>query len=145
LLEQYIDPNGVTRQSSAVWFIIYLLGTVPAGISNAYKQKCLKSVDLEVMYASLFSVRGRWTERKTNVSTPLLCYLRLRAAASLTFRVRPSFLRRAGLVADLLGLAALPRQLDPAARARRRQPTRRDLRLPASLARLLRRPRAPRC
>jgi len=30
---------------------------VPAGISNCYKQKCLKSVDLEVMYATLW---GGW-------------------------------------------------------------------------------------
>jgi len=57
-LGAYVDPNGTTRQSSAGWFIIYLLGTIPAGISNAYKQKCLKSVDLEVMYASLWA--GWW-------------------------------------------------------------------------------------
>ena len=35
-----------------------LLARVPSGISNCYKQKCLKSVDLEVMYASFWS--GNW-------------------------------------------------------------------------------------
>ena len=39
-------------------YILYLVGTVPAGISNCYKQRCLKGVDLEVMYAALWS--GNW-------------------------------------------------------------------------------------
>jgi len=57
-LGTFKDSNGELKHSSAVWFVIYLLGTLPSGISNCYKQKCLKSVDLEVMYASLFA--GWW-------------------------------------------------------------------------------------
>ena len=57
-LGAFKDSNGDVKQSSAVWYVIYLLGTVPSAISNCYKQKCLKSVDLEVMYASLWA--GWW-------------------------------------------------------------------------------------
>ena len=37
---------------------MFAIGTIPAGISNCYKQKCLKSVDLEVMYSAQWS--GYW-------------------------------------------------------------------------------------
>ena len=105
-LGEYSAPGGTLQQSSAYWYLIYVVGTVPAGISNCYKQKCLsdgmliasdclsdrisncykqkclsdgmliasdclsdrmliaslirclKSVDLEVMYASWWS--GNW-------------------------------------------------------------------------------------
>jgi len=58
-LGTYNDPvSGAQKLSSPLWYMIYLVGTVPSGISNCYKQKCLKSVDLEVMYASLWS--GYW-------------------------------------------------------------------------------------
>jgi len=57
-LGTYNDPSGTQKMSSPLWYMIYLVGTVPSGISNCYKQKCLKSVDLEVMYASLWS--GSW-------------------------------------------------------------------------------------
>eukprot|EP00966_Prymnesium_polylepis_P199799 4630583-Prymnesium_polylepis.1 len=57
-LGEYAAPGGSLQQSSPLWYIIYVLGTIPSGISNCYKQKCLKSVDLEVMYASLWS--GFW-------------------------------------------------------------------------------------
>lgn len=55
---EYVDSSGHRHTSSALWLLIYLIGTIPVGISNAYKQKCLKSVDLEVMYASFWS--GMW-------------------------------------------------------------------------------------
>jgi len=57
-LGEYAAAGGTLQQSSPMWYVIYVLGTLPAGISNCYKQKCLKSVDLEVMYASLWS--GFW-------------------------------------------------------------------------------------
>ena len=57
-LGEYSAPGGTLQQSSAYWYLIYVVGTVPAGISNCYKQRCLKSVDLEVMYASWWS--GNW-------------------------------------------------------------------------------------
>ena len=57
-LGQYKNANGTYSHSSASWYILYILGTVPSGISNCYKQKCLKGVDLEVMYATLWS--GNW-------------------------------------------------------------------------------------
>ena len=55
---EYTAPGGTLQRSSGIWYIIYIIGTVPSGISNCYKQKCLKSVDLEVMYASFWS--GNW-------------------------------------------------------------------------------------
>jgi len=57
-LGEYAAAGGTLQQSSALWYIIYVIGTFPSGISNCYKQKCLKSVDLEVMYASFWS--GNW-------------------------------------------------------------------------------------
>jgi len=57
-LGEYAAPGGTLQQSSALWYLIYIVGTVPSGVSNCYKQKCLKSVDLEVMYASFWS--GNW-------------------------------------------------------------------------------------
>ena len=57
-LGRYTLPNGHYAIASPAWYILFLIGTVPAGISNCYKQKCLKGVDLEVMYASLWS--GNW-------------------------------------------------------------------------------------
>eukprot|EP00966_Prymnesium_polylepis_P022852 525664-Prymnesium_polylepis.1 len=35
--------------SSPAWYAMFAVGQIPAGISNCYKQKCLKGVDLEVM------------------------------------------------------------------------------------------------
>lgn len=57
-LGQYRTPSGSVAIASSSWYVLYVIGTVPAGISNCYKQKCLKSVDLEVMYATLCS--GYW-------------------------------------------------------------------------------------
>ena len=34
--------------SSAMWYGLYIIGTVPQGISNCYKQLLLKGADLEV-------------------------------------------------------------------------------------------------
>jgi len=57
-LGQYVTATGVFASSSAVWYIIYIIGTIPQGISNCYKQLLLKDTDLEVMYATLWS--GNW-------------------------------------------------------------------------------------
>eukprot|EP00937_MAST-01D_sp_MAST-1D-sp2_P001722 g1722.t1 len=57
-LGEYKTSNGILRSSSSLWFVMYIVGTIPAGISNCYKQKCLKSVDLEVMYSAQWS--GYW-------------------------------------------------------------------------------------
>ena len=57
-LGEYTTSNGLVRQSSALWYVMYVIGTIPAGVSNCYKQKCLKSVDLEVMYSAQWS--GYW-------------------------------------------------------------------------------------
>ena len=48
-LGQYAMPNGQMASSSPAWYAMYAIGQVPAGISNCYKQKCLKGVDLEVI------------------------------------------------------------------------------------------------
>lgn len=55
---EYKDSKGQMHSSSFIWIVIYLIGVIPVGISNAYKQKCLKSVDLEIVYASFWS--GMW-------------------------------------------------------------------------------------
>jgi len=57
-LGRYKTATGVWASSSAMWYLIYIVGTVPQGISNCYKQLLLKDVDLEVMYATLWS--GNW-------------------------------------------------------------------------------------
>ena len=57
-LGEYKAPGGSFQQSSGLWYMIFIIGTVPSGVSNCYKQRCLKSVDLEVMYASFWS--GNW-------------------------------------------------------------------------------------
>jgi hypothetical protein len=40
-LGEYAAPGGTLQQSSAYWYLIYVVGTIPAGISNCYKQKYL--------------------------------------------------------------------------------------------------------
>ena len=57
-LGEYTNALKQTVTSSPLWYLIYVVGTVPAAISNCYKQKCLKGVDLEVMYATLWA--GNW-------------------------------------------------------------------------------------
>ena len=57
-LGEYKTASGTMESTSPLWYLIYIVGTIPAGISNCYKQKCLKGVDLEVMYACLWS--GWW-------------------------------------------------------------------------------------
>ena len=57
-LGKYALPDGSFAIASAWWYVLFIVGTIPAGISSCYKQKCLKGVDLEVMYASLWS--GNW-------------------------------------------------------------------------------------
>ena len=41
-LGEYAAPGGTLQQSSALWYVIFIIGTIPSGISNCYKQKCLK-------------------------------------------------------------------------------------------------------
>ena len=48
-LGEYALPDGKLAIASPLWYLLFLVGTVPAGVSNVYKQKCLKHVDLEVM------------------------------------------------------------------------------------------------
>jgi len=38
-LGEYAAPGGSLQKSSAIWYLIYTLGTIPSGISNCYKQK----------------------------------------------------------------------------------------------------------
>jgi len=57
-LGRYKGPDGQYHSSSALWYFIYVVGTIPSGMSNVYKQYQLKGVDLEVMYATLWS--GNW-------------------------------------------------------------------------------------
>merc|ERR1712166_579940 len=54
-LGEYKTASGQTEQSNPGWYLIFLLGTIPAGMSNCYKQKTLQSFNLEVMYATLWS------------------------------------------------------------------------------------------
>lgn len=57
-LGEYKSADGTFAASSPAWYALYIIGTVPSGISNCYKQRCLKGVDLEVVYATLWS--GNW-------------------------------------------------------------------------------------
>ncbi|GMI13767.1 hypothetical protein TrVE_jg9630 [Triparma verrucosa] len=57
-LNSYISATGVSETTSPLWYIIFILGTIPAGISNCYKEKVLKTDDLDIMYAVLWS--GYW-------------------------------------------------------------------------------------
>lgn len=54
-LGEYKTASGQTEQSNPGWYLIFLAGTIPAGISNCYKQKTLQKFNLEVMYATLWS------------------------------------------------------------------------------------------
>ena len=54
----YVGPDSQVYTSSALWYVIYIIGTVPNGFSNVWKQHCLKSVDLEIMFATTWS--GMW-------------------------------------------------------------------------------------
>jgi len=57
-LNEYKSASGNMLETSSLWYIIYIVGTIPAGISNCYKEKVLKSQKLDIMYASLWS--GYW-------------------------------------------------------------------------------------
>lgn len=57
-LNSYISATGEEETTSPLWYIIFILGTIPAGISNCYKEKVLKTDDLDIMYAVLWS--GYW-------------------------------------------------------------------------------------
>ena len=57
-LGTYIDANGDELSTSTLWYVIFIVGTIPAGISNCYKEKCLKKAELDIMYACLWS--GYW-------------------------------------------------------------------------------------
>ncbi|GMI02621.1 hypothetical protein TrLO_g11475 [Triparma laevis f. longispina] len=57
-LNSYTSATGEEESTSPLWYIIFILGTIPAGISNCYKEKVLKTDDLDIMYAVLWS--GYW-------------------------------------------------------------------------------------
>jgi len=57
-LNTYIDATGTERSTSSLWYLVFIIGTIPAGISNCYKEKCLKKAELDIMYACLWS--GYW-------------------------------------------------------------------------------------
>merc|ERR1719247_497916 len=42
----------LSGSSMALWYGLFLLGTVPSGISNVYKQHVLQGADVDVMYAT---------------------------------------------------------------------------------------------
>jgi len=45
----------LTFSSLVLWYGLFVLSTVPAAVSNCYKQKVLKGVDLDVVYATFWS------------------------------------------------------------------------------------------
>lgn len=45
----------LSGSSMALWFGLWILSTVPLAVSNCYKQKVLKGVDLDVCYATWWS------------------------------------------------------------------------------------------
>lgn len=45
----------LTFGSLVLWYGLFVLSTVPAAMSNCYKQKVLKGVDLDVVYATFWS------------------------------------------------------------------------------------------
>lgn len=42
-LGEYSAPGGTMQQSSALWYAVYILGTIPSSVSNCYKQKVIAS------------------------------------------------------------------------------------------------------
>jgi len=58
-LSAYKTANGeykeIAPNSMLLWYSLFLISTVPNGISNVYKQRVLKSVDLDVCYATWWS------------------------------------------------------------------------------------------
>lgn len=45
----------VATSTMAIMYIIYLLAQIPAGMSNCYKQKVMKRVDMDLMWATFWS------------------------------------------------------------------------------------------
>lgn len=58
-LTSYKGADGLYKllkgSSMALWYGIFILSTVPMAVSNCYKQKVLKGVDLDVVYATWWS------------------------------------------------------------------------------------------
>jgi hypothetical protein len=54
-----VSPDGspveVSSATMALMYVIFFLGVVPMAISNCYKQKVLKTTDVDVMYATFWS------------------------------------------------------------------------------------------
>jgi len=48
-------PVDVATGTMLLMYTIYVVGVIPQGISNCYKQRVLKGVDLDVMWAALWS------------------------------------------------------------------------------------------
>eukprot|EP01065_Artemidia_motanka_P040340 TRINITY_DN502_c0_g1_i1.p1 TRINITY_DN502_c0_g1~~TRINITY_DN502_c0_g1_i1.p1 ORF type:complete len:478 (+),score=155.98 TRINITY_DN502_c0_g1_i1:50-1435(+) len=61
-LPQPTDSKGhsvsIATSTLIMYYVIYVGGVIPVGISNCYKQKKLKSVDLDIMWAQFWS--GWW-------------------------------------------------------------------------------------
>jgi len=57
-LDEYKDATGEMRTSSPWWYIMYIAFTIPNAMSNVWKQHCMQSLDLEIMYATYWS--GWW-------------------------------------------------------------------------------------
>lgn len=53
----YIDANGKAEQSSPMWYLVFIAGTVPMGFANVYNQKYLQETDLDVVWSSYW---GGW-------------------------------------------------------------------------------------
>jgi len=58
-LTAYTTSSGarvlLTASSTMLWYGLFIASTVPSAISNCYKQKVLKGVDLDVVYATWWS------------------------------------------------------------------------------------------
>lgn len=57
-LGSYVNSHGQAALASPVWYIVFLVGTIPMGFSQVYTQKYLQLWDQDIMYASLWG--GYW-------------------------------------------------------------------------------------
>jgi hypothetical protein len=59
----YKDSRGIEHPTSFMWYIVFVCGTLPLAIGSCYKQKCLKGVDLDVMWSGMWT--GIWQMVRT--------------------------------------------------------------------------------
>ena len=71
-LNTYVSATGTTLTTSSLWYIIFILGTIPAGISNCYKEKVrgAKRCEFHALVANTFA-RRRCSRRRTWTSCTL--------------------------------------------------------------------------